>query len=111
MSTPQKKLIVYETQNGKLPFKEWILGLKDQKARTVIWTRLDRFERYGHSGESRSIDEDIFELKIRFGPGYRVYYAEEGRTVILLLMGGDKSTQKRDIQKALEYWKEYRTRI
>jgi len=61
----------------------------------------------GNLGNSKSVGEGVCELKIDFGPGYRVYFGQLGSTIVLLLCGGDKSTQEQDIRKAYEYWKEY----
>jgi putative addiction module killer protein len=72
--------------------------------------RLDRV-RLGSLGKNRSVGEGVFELKIDYGPGYRVYYGIEKRTVILLLLGGDKSSQKGDIVLAREYWKDCKRRM
>lgn len=88
-------------------FVEWINKLKDEKGRTLIIARLERFEATGHPGDSKSIGGGISEMRIQSGPGYRVYYAIFAQTVILL--GGDKSSQARDIKTAKRYaqiWKE-----
>ena len=61
----------------------------------------------GNYGDFKSLKDGVFELRLMFGSGYRVYFAEDGNDVVLLLIGGDKSSQKNDIQKAKEYWKEY----
>ena len=71
-----------------------------------IEQRLDRV-RLGNLGNSKSVGEGVCELKIDFGPGYRVYFGQLGSTIVLLICGGDKSTQEQDIRKAYEYWKEY----
>ena len=80
-------------------FTDWINGLKDNVARTRIALRVDRLEE-GNPGDSRSVGSGIVEMKINFGPGYRVYYTQRGDTLILLLCGGDKSTQSKDIARA-----------
>lgn len=71
--------------------------------------RLDRV-RLGNLGRNRSVGEGVYELKIDFGPGYRVYYALNGKTVVLLLLGGDKSSQKKDIVQAKAYWQDHKER-
>lgn len=68
--------------------------------------RLDRIEQ-GNLEDYRSVGEGIYELRINYGPGYRVYFGQVGSTVVLLLCGGDKSTQEQDIRKAQEYWEDY----
>ena len=70
-------------------------------------TRLDRLEG-GNFGDCQSVGSGVFELRLHFGPGYRVYFGEVDRTIVLLLCGGDKSTQTRDIQRAKTYWLEYK---
>ena len=92
----------YLTETGGKPFKEWLDGLKDITARQKVCIRLDRV-RLGNLGRYRSVGEDVYELKIDYGPGYRVYYGTEKRTIILLLLGGDKSTQRKDIAQAKKF--------
>jgi putative addiction module killer protein len=96
----------YITPDGKNPFAEWLSSLRDLNAVVKIEQRLDRV-RLGNLGNSKSVGEGVCELKIDFGPGYRVYFGQLGSTIVLLLCGGDKSTQEQDIRKAYEYWKEY----
>ena len=102
-----RKVRVYETSTGNTPFHEWLNGLRDEKGRAVIRTRIVRLE-LGNFGDCEPVGEGVLELKIDFGPGYRVYCAEEGPKIILLLIGGDKKTQPRDIKTAKRYWQEYR---
>jgi putative addiction module killer protein len=82
-------------------FRKWLLRLQDRKARARILTRLDSAV-LGNFGDCQFIGEGVYEMRINFGPGYRVYYTRRAQLVYLLLVGGDKSTQKRDIQQALE---------
>ncbi len=91
---------------GRCPFEEWLNELGDVVGRAVVRKRLNRV-RVGNLGNTRSIGEGVSELKIDFGPGYRVYFGEEGSKVIVLLTGGDKGSQDRDIRKAKECWKDY----
>ena len=99
----------YLTKKGEKPFKEWLDRLKDVSARQKVRIRLDRV-RLGSLGKNRSVGWGVFELKIDYGPGYRVYYALKEKTVIRLLLGGDKSSQKGDIALAREYWKDHKRR-
>ncbi|WP_303831394.1 type II toxin-antitoxin system RelE/ParE family toxin [Asticcacaulis taihuensis] len=85
-------------------FKKWLTGLKDAKARARIQVRMDRAS-LGNLGDHKFF-EGIGEMRIDYGPGYRVYFVQEGRSIVLLLSGGDKSTQEKDIQKALKMLKE-----
>lgn len=81
-------------------YRDWINSLKDRTGRARIQVRVDRLV-HGNPGQYRRLTEGVCELKIDFGPGYRVYYMERGDEIIILLAGGDKSTQQRDIQKAI----------
>lgn len=80
-------------------FAEWLRNLRDRQARARILVRIDRME-HDNPGVGRSVGEGVFEMKVDFGPGYRVYYVRRGATVVVLLCGGDKSTQKDDIGRA-----------
>ena len=95
---------LYALPSGKEPFTEWETRLsKDVQA--IVSTRLARI-RGGNFGDSKSICNGIFELRISFGPGFRIYYGKRGKTIVILLCGGDKSTQKRDIKNAKAYWED-----
>lgn len=87
-------------------FRKWWTRLKDERARGVIFARLDRLA-YGHAGDVQPVGDGISELRIHHGPGYRVYFQRKGNTVIILLCGGDKSTQAKDIQAAKRLAKEW----
>jgi putative addiction module killer protein len=91
------------------PFDDWLDGLRDAKGRARIEIRLDRLEQ-GNFGDCEPVGEGVFELRMDFGPGYRAYFAEEGPKIVLLLIGGDKSTQTKDIKAAKVYWRQYRKR-
>lgn len=99
----------YLTAAGGKPFKEWLDGLKDVAARQKVRVRLDRV-RLGNIGKNRSVGGGVYELKIDYGPGYRVYYGLDRKTVVLLLLGGDKSSQKMDITQAQTYWEDHKRR-
>jgi putative addiction module killer protein len=96
---------VSEKQAGKVPirltreFVKWLNGLRDPLGRAKIIGRIDRLEE-GNPGKTRSVGAGVVEMKIDFGPGYRVYYIQRGEVAIVLLCGGDKSTQDKDIQRA-----------
>ena len=95
----------YITPLGTVPFEEWISSLKDAVASHRIRTRLDRIEK-GNLGVYKPVGDGVNELKFDFGPGYRIYFAEEGDVFVILLCGGDKSSQIKDITIAKMYWKE-----
>src|SRR5688572_14232592 len=80
-------------------FMEWIQALRDTKSRAVIDRRLDALE-VGHFGDSRQVAKDVIEQPIHLGPGYRVYLTRRGKQVVILLCGGDRRSQKRDIERA-----------
>jgi len=107
-STPQI-LREYVTSTGKNPFRKWLLNLRDIHARARIRVRLNRI-RSGNFGDVKSVGDGISELRIPHGPGYRVYFAKEGNIIVLLLCGGDKSSQATDIKTAKEYWADYNKR-
>ena len=102
-------ILKYETVDGFTPLDEWLAGLRDRRAKARVLIRLDRLE-LGLEGHWRSVGEGVRELKISEGKGYRVYYAWDGPKIILLLCGGDKSTQNADIEKARTYWRNYNER-
>ena len=107
MEIRPKEARYYVTANGKAPCEQWLDDLTDREGRAVVRARIRRLE-LGNPGKCRSVGEGVVELKINFGPGYRVYYGEDGNTLVILLCGGDKSTQVRDIKKAREFWDDYR---
>jgi putative addiction module killer protein len=82
-------------------YLDWVNALKDRAARARIQVRVDRLA-HGNPGQHRKLTEGISELKIDVGPGYRVYYTQRGKEIIILLVGGDKSTQQQDISTAQE---------
>jgi putative addiction module killer protein len=96
----------FRDEIGKVPFDEWIAGLKDKRAEKRIQIRIDRLA-LGLEGAWKSVGEGVRELRIPEGKGYRIYYAWDGNKLVILLCGGDKSTQSKDIEKAKYYWREY----
>lgn len=99
----------YVTDDGVDVFHEWFISLRDKQARANIQRRLDRLE-VGNYGQVRFLRKGVWEMKIDVGAGYRVYYAQAGQTIILLLCGGDKGSQDADIARAVEYWEDYQER-
>lgn len=94
-------------KNGKSPYQDWLMSLRDARARAKIIIQVDRME-LGNFGDSEPVGDGISELRIHFGAGYRVYYAKDGKNIYLLLCGGNKKTQKKDIVKAKEIWVEHK---
>lgn len=109
MENREREVRTYETSNGQVPFRDWLFSLRDLKGRAVIRTRISRLQ-LGLFGDSKSVGGEVNELRIPFGPGYRVYFALDGEMIILLLCGGDKSSQDKDIKLAKLYWDDYRRR-
>jgi putative addiction module killer protein len=99
----------YTTAEGRDVFGEWVANLADLKTRARIAVRIDRLAG-GNSGDSRSIGKGLHELRIDWGPGYRVYYGKIESACVLLLCGGDKRKQSADIKKARAYWTDYKKR-
>lgn len=88
-------------------FERWLQSLHDRRAVARINIRLANV-RLGNLGDTRRVGNGVFEMRIHYGPGYRLYFMREGETVVVLLCGGDKNTQKRDIQHAKQLAKEWR---
>ena len=105
----QYQLHLYQTAGGKQPFTEWLEGLHDLQARARVKARIDRLA-LGNFGDHRALDGGVFELRIDWGPGYRVYFARVGKLILLLLCGGDKTTQQKDIEHAKAYLQDYQDR-
>lgn len=83
----------YKTENGRNLFREWLNGLRDRDARVRIRSRINRV-RLGNLGDAKSVGRGVSELRIPYGPGYRVYFGRDGDKVVLLLCGGDKRSQR-----------------
>ncbi len=105
------EILWYVEESGKIPFNEWVSSLKDKKVRAVIDARLSRLS-LGLMGDCKTIQGagDIRELRIDFGAGCRVYFSQVGKKIVLLLIGGDKSTQSKDIKKAKLFLEDYNRR-
>lgn len=103
------EILRYVTTEGKDVFGEWLSGLSDKRAAAKVAVRINRLAA-GNFGECKALREGVWELKIDYGPGYRVYYAKSGKTCVLLLCGGDKRKQAADINRAIEYWQDYQRR-
>lgn len=99
----------YETEDGRVPLKEWLSSLTDRRARARIVARLDRMSA-GNFGDCKPLNAGVWELRIDHGPGYQVYYSKTGNTVVLLLIGGDKRRQQADIETALAYLADWKRR-
>lgn len=107
MEARPRRIRMYVRPNGTSPFEDLIISLRGIGAKAKIFTRIDR-TKFGNFGDCKSVGKGVFELRIAFGPGLRVYFAIVGTDVVLLLVGGDKASQARDIRFAHRCWKEFR---
>lgn len=103
------ELRYYATALGREPFWEWLNGLADRQARARIAARLDMVAA-GSLGDAKSVGGGVMELRIRWGPGYRVYFSRVGDVIVLLLCGGDKRSQDEDIKQAKGYFEDFKRR-
>lgn len=99
----------YVTASGKDPYQQWFDKLNDLRGRVAVQRRIDRLAG-GNFGDHKFCRDGVWELRIDFGPGYRVYYARDGATLVLLLCGGTKRAQSAAIKDAVEYWNDYQRR-
>ena len=105
MDARPKEIRIYEDEEGRAPFSEW-MDRQDAPLYGRVMARLERVE-LGNLGDHRGVGDGVFELKIDFGPGYRVYFGLDGSELVVLLIGGTKKTQRRDIETAKQYWRNY----
>jgi len=113
LETRSRDVFIYtkpdEDGDEPCPFDEWLDDLSDTVGKGQIEARLDHFEE-GLFGDCKLLDEGVWEARIHYGPGYRIYYVMENNDTVMVLCGGLKKNQKRDIKKAKQFWKEYRGR-
>lgn len=107
MEATPKVVEVYETSDGKRPFTAWLNSLRDINAKAKIIKRIERI-RLGNLGDYKSVGKGVCELRINYSVGYRLYFGQIGNCIIILLCGGYKNTQDKDITEAQEYWEDYR---
>lgn len=98
---------IYATENGKEPFREWLDSLKDVDTRALVFQRLQRI-RLGNFGDCKPIAEGLWEFRIHHKAGIRIYYARVGTRLILIIGGGDKRSQGRDMVRAKKYLEDYK---
>lgn len=104
------KIQIYQTSNRESPFTIWLDYLNDINAKARILQRIDRIA-LGNLGDCEPVGEGVHELRIAYGPGYRIYFGNDGKQLVILLCGGTKRQQGKDIKKAKEYWEDYKARI
>lgn len=102
-------IVTYADANGNIPFRNWLYAMKDKVGQKRIIARLSQVMA-GNLGDCKALREGVMELKIDFGPGYRVYLSRQGPVMVLLLCGGDKADQSRDIQQAIDYLNDWKQR-
>ena len=108
MDVVPREVVAYEAANGNCPFEAWWDSIRDQRSRDILKSRMARI-RLGNLGDVRALGNGIHEFKIDIGPGYRIYFGNVGGRVVLLT-GGDKKTQKKDVKNSLDYLTDYRRR-
>lgn len=101
---------ILEKNEGDSPFEKWYSSIKDQSIRRRILVRVKRLE-LGNLGDWKNVGEGVYELRMTFGAGYRVYFARHGDKIIVILGGGDKSTQPKDIISAQTLWRAYKNEV
>lgn len=106
----EQELIFFEDNKGQVPFDKWIKKLKDRRAIAAILSTLNKV-REGNFGDCKYLRSGVWELRIHFSRGYRIYFARHQRNLVVLLWGGDKSTQQKDIIRAVMYWHTFKEEI
>jgi putative addiction module killer protein len=109
VSAQPRQIEIYVNRDDRAPFEAWLRKLKDRDVRARIQARIARL-RLGNLGDCKSAGGGVYELRVDYGPGYRVYFAQVGGTIILLLCAGDKRTQQADIKKAKLYLEDFKQR-
>jgi putative addiction module killer protein len=104
------EVLRYVTESGREVIRDWLDDLRDARAAARIIMRIDRLTD-GNFGDCKPLRDGVWELRIDYGPGYRVYYSMVGRDCVVLLCGGDKRKQSSDISRAIEYLSDYKRRI
>ena len=105
-----KEIRFFKTEQGNEPFRKWLNKIKDNTALALINNRIKRLS-LGYDGDYKRVAKNVFEIRIHYGPGYRVYFSFQNNEIIILLLGGNKSSQKKDIKFAEEYLKSYKERF
>ena len=107
MEVSEKQVENYVRPDGSCPFEDWMNSLQDQQTRARIRARIARV-RLGNLDNCEPVGGGVLELKIDYGAGYRIYCGQVGAKLIILLCGGDKSSQSENIRRAIEYWEDYK---
>lgn len=99
----------YQSENGGTPVTDWLNGLRDTRARARIEIRFRRVMT-GNFGDCKPVGEGVTEMRVDIGAGYRVYFGQQGRRLVILLCGGDKGSQRADIEQAKDFWVDWKRR-
>ena len=110
MAGPLNIVDFYKDERGRRPYLEWLSRLRDQEAVRMVETAVEKLQRQPPKG-IKGVGAGVRELRVHYGPGYRVYYGQQGKRLYLLLCGGDKSSQRRDIARAKAYWQDHKRRF
>jgi putative addiction module killer protein len=100
-----KEILIYQSEDGRTPFSEW-MEEQNKQVYGIVMTRLERVQ-LGNLGDHRAVGDGVSELRIDVGPGYRVYFGKDGDRLVVLLIAGTKKTQRRDIEAAKQFWRDY----
>ncbi len=103
------EILIYQTKDKKSPFEDWFDSFSDINTKARILQRIDRIE-LGNFGDCEPVGDGVHELRIDYGPGYRIYFGNDSKLLVILLCGGTKKRQEKDIKKAKEYWQDYKAR-
>jgi putative addiction module killer protein len=106
METLLREVVYYKNREGKVPFLDWLYSLEDKVTRAKIRIRIDRVA-MGNFGDHHSVGGGVWELRIDYGPGFRIYYGLRGKKIVVILVGGDKKSQEKDIKLSKECWEDY----
>jgi putative addiction module killer protein len=106
---PVLELLRYQAADGRVPFSEWLGSIRDKQAQVKVRLRLRRLEA-GLFGDCEPVGEGVLEMREHVGAGYRVYLGRHGRSIVILLCGGTKKTQPRDVKAAKEFWADWKRR-
>ena len=107
MEAAPRKIVILRLDDGVSPFEDWLDSIRDSLLVRAIDSRITRV-RDGNFGDHKSVGEGVFELRVHKGPGLRIYYGLDGENIVVLLGGGDKSTQENDIEEAKYLWRKYK---
>ncbi len=106
MQIRPREILHYTTPSGRNPYRQWYTRIKDRRVQIAVSNRIARL-RVGNFGDYKRLSSGVYELRIHYGPGYRVYFGLFQNDIVVLLSGGTKGTQQRDIEKAQDYWNDF----